>query len=138
MLIYLRLLLVLTFNGQSWFGMLAFLLQSPLFVWKLILSEVFTDEILAMRGWLMFPSRYALCGIHEETTEHLFMHCTFARSIWNWLSNITQHVFQFNMSYIWDVCNKSWSKKCKVILLSDIINTFNIIWHYRNHKKIPQ
>lgn len=43
-----------------------------LFVWKLILSKVPTDDILTNRGIFLFPSKCVICGIHEEITDHLF------------------------------------------------------------------
>lgn len=106
-----------------------------LFVWKLKLSKVPTDDILTKREIFLFPSKYVICGIHEEIIDHLFFHCTFSQSIWQWLASVTHHILHYNILEIWEVCYETWSKQTRVVILSAVINTFNIIQYSRNQKK---
>lgn len=42
---------------------------------------------LATRGWYM-PNRCILCKQDAETVDHLFIHCSVARSLWMLLFNM--------------------------------------------------
>lgn len=39
-------------------------------------------EILNKRG-IRIPNLCLMCSEEEETIDHLFVHCTFVRAIWN-------------------------------------------------------
>ncbi|KEH30090.1 hypothetical protein MTR_4g062415 [Medicago truncatula] len=72
----------------------------------------------------------SLCNnSHTETSQHIFIDCVFAKSIWQWLSNCLN--MQCNFSSIpdaIDICNRRWSPLCKVVVLSAVINCLNTIW----------
>ncbi len=52
-----------------------------LFLWLAIRYRLLTADLLAKRGWLG-PSICPLCCAGEESSDHLFFYCSFARSVW--------------------------------------------------------
>ena len=51
------------------------------FCWLLIHNKLLTAENLRKRG-VAGPSRCALCNNEEETSSHLFMHCSVSLKVW--------------------------------------------------------
>lgn len=75
----------------------------------------------------------SLSNSMQESTTHLFLECTFAMSIWQWLISIPS--LQCNFTTIHDaiqLCQRNWSPLCKIDVLSDLINCLNTIWFCRN------
>jgi hypothetical protein len=63
------------------------------FSWQLLLQRIPTRDNLRIRGVDMEANtRCPLCGNHEETEIHLFLHCNVATSVWyricQWLSQV--------------------------------------------------
>jgi hypothetical protein len=52
-----------------------------LFNWLLLEERILNLENLNKRG-IYGPSRCVLCGNNEETMSHLFLECSFIKSIW--------------------------------------------------------
>lgn len=55
--------------------------------WRLIKDRMPTDENLTKRGCYI-PSRCNMCCSNSKTSDHLFLTCPFAVSLWNWLGTI--------------------------------------------------
>lgn len=52
------------------------------FLWVTILNRIHTIDNLWNKG-LIIPNRYILCKNHEESVDHIFLHCEFACQIWD-------------------------------------------------------
>ncbi|KAF1885705.1 hypothetical protein Lal_00039554 [Lupinus albus] len=55
-----------------------------LLTWRLFLNKLPIDENIKRRG-ISLTSVCNLCLVEEETSNHIFLHCNFAISIWQWL-----------------------------------------------------
>ena len=51
------------------------------FAWEAAWGKVLTLDRLQKRGWQL-PNRCYLCGSEEENVNHLLIHCTMARVLW--------------------------------------------------------
>ncbi|XP_019425141.1 PREDICTED: uncharacterized protein LOC109334024 [Lupinus angustifolius] len=76
-------------------------------------NEMPTDDNLRKRGCAIV-SICNLCNSHSEKEDHLFLHCTFASSLWDWIN----HVFSINLNNsslknILDDCAKMLNKQVK-------------------------
>ncbi|CAN1346339.1 hypothetical protein LINPERPRIM_LOCUS40738, partial [Linum perenne] len=56
------------------------------FLWLCYHNRISTLDVLQSRGFSL-PNRCVLCGIDEESSSHLFIHCTFVASIWSRISS---------------------------------------------------
>jgi hypothetical protein len=102
------------------------------FSWKLLLDRIPTRMNLARRNCL--PS--VLCGLVEESTSHLFLHCIFTTKVWasvmRWLD------FSFitppNLFVHW-ACwsNERRNKRIRKGMLIIWHATMWAIWNARNH-----
>ncbi|RVW16783.1 putative ribonuclease H protein [Vitis vinifera] len=65
------------------------------FAWKAAWGKMLTLDRLQKRGWQL-PNCYFLCGCEEETVNHILIHCTVARVLWDIVLGLfgTQWVFQ--------------------------------------------
>ncbi|KAG4912645.1 hypothetical protein JHK86_053078 [Glycine max] len=74
-------------NGQGLFNGLRKLAAPSniaTFGWKLILNRIQTRSNLKKRNVVLPGDQYLcpLCSLEEETVQHLFFECNFARAIW--------------------------------------------------------
>ncbi|RVW70045.1 hypothetical protein CK203_059033 [Vitis vinifera] len=51
------------------------------FAWEATWRKIFTLDSLKKRGWQL-PNRCFLCGCEEETVNHILLHCTVVRVLW--------------------------------------------------------
>ena len=52
------------------------------FAWEATWGKVLTLDRLQRRGWQL-PNRCFLCGCEEETINHILIHCTVAKGLWD-------------------------------------------------------
>ncbi|RVX16590.1 hypothetical protein CK203_006183 [Vitis vinifera] len=52
------------------------------FAWEAAWGKVLTLDRLQRRGW-QFPNRCFLCGCEEETINHILIHCTVVKGLWD-------------------------------------------------------
>lgn len=52
------------------------------FIWKLLHDSIPVFSILNSRG-IAAPTRCLLCDDNDETINHLFLTCPFARAVWH-------------------------------------------------------
>lgn len=76
------------------------------------------------------------CKSHTESSSHLFLHCSFASKMWNWLSSVLNFPLNFTVtSDIWKVCDRSWTPQCKLTITACLVNVINCIWYVRNQAR---
>ncbi|RVW38172.1 LINE-1 retrotransposable element ORF2 protein [Vitis vinifera] len=51
------------------------------FAWEASWEKVLTLDKLQRQGW-QFPNRCFLCGCEEENVNHILLHCTVVRALW--------------------------------------------------------
>lgn len=76
------------------------------------------DDNLRMRGCVTV-SMCSLCGSDAETSEHLFLKCSYALPIWSWLSNVIHcNISISSFNDIFSVCSRNWSSHVSVWAIS--------------------
>lgn len=91
-----------------------------------------TDENMKLRGQVGVSMCY-LCGMAEESSDHLLLQCDDARSLWIWLGGILQVSIDISsVSNIFASCSKSWSSEMRDVVNSVFIHILWIIRHFRN------
>ena len=66
-------------------------MKIKMFIWLVVHRKILTWENLRKRGFVR-PSKCHLCGLQEETTNHLLNMCEFTSSIWNWVASIFNQI----------------------------------------------
>jgi len=92
-----------------------------------------TDENLCSRGCAIV-SMCNFCLKNVETSDHLFLHCNFAASLWNWLGLQLQLVF--DVSFVQALLNslpRPCSSQVNYIYLEVIVHLIHSIWWARNN-----
>ena len=51
------------------------------FAWEATWEKILTLDRLQKRGWQL-PNRCFLCGCEEENVNHILLHCTVVRALW--------------------------------------------------------
>ena len=93
----------LTLRGLIWKVKLP--LKILTFIWKLLHDSLPVFEVLNNRG-ITVSSKCLICNEDEESINHLFMHCPFARAIWHG-SNLEIRTSELHHSSF-----KQWVKAC--------------------------
>ncbi|XP_019459917.1 PREDICTED: uncharacterized protein LOC109359677 [Lupinus angustifolius] len=100
--------------------------------WRLHKNRMPTDENLQRRG-MSVVSICTMCLASQETSDHLFLKCHFAVTLWNWLScSLNTYIDTNSTASILQVCFKSWSPQVKEVVVAAIINIVSAIWYCRN------
>ncbi|MCH81156.1 ribonuclease H protein [Trifolium medium] len=60
--------------------------SKSLLIWRCLHGKLPTDENLSLRGCCL-PSRCSLCGSSIESSQHIFIDCSFAIQLWSWIGN---------------------------------------------------
>ena len=106
--------------------------SKSLLVWRFMHGKFPTDENLASRG-CQLPSMCSFCRNALESSNHLFLECSFASHLWSWFASTVNRTLNFQTKEeIWNICNGAWNPQCKTDLISTIINILNAIWFARN------
>ncbi|CAL0327859.1 unnamed protein product [Lupinus luteus] len=100
--------------------------------WRLINNRMPTDENLQKRG-ITLASICDLCHSNVDSSKHLFFECSFAISLWSWLSNIFGcNLLKTSVINILQSSMATWSKHLKHIISAAIVHTISMIWYCRN------
>ncbi|RVW53252.1 Transposon TX1 uncharacterized 149 kDa protein [Vitis vinifera] len=104
------------------------------FAWEASWEKVLTLDKLQRRGW-QFPNRCFLCGCEEENVNHILLHCTVVRALWE----IVLALFGANWVFPEKVKDMlvSWrgpfvGRKRKRIWTSILLCIFWTVWKERN------
>ena len=71
-----------SFFQKVTFGWIEFQPKSAFFAWEAAWGKVLTLDRLQKRGWQL-PNCCFLCGCEKETVNHILIHCTVARVLWD-------------------------------------------------------
>ncbi|XP_019465329.1 PREDICTED: uncharacterized protein LOC109363519 [Lupinus angustifolius] len=102
--------------------------------WRLYHDKMPTDEHLKARG-LALGSICSLCKVNEESSEHLFFRCRFARTIWTGLQHQTGCSLDSCSIANLLIISDSFSPLAKTIMIACIINAIATIWYCRNQAR---
>lgn len=101
-------------------------------LWRILHNRMPTDEHLQSKGCTLV-SVCPLCMQDFETTAHIFLNCSYATNLWNWLSIILRvPIDHSSFSGILAVIKRQWSMKLKDVVLSAVIHILWAIWSNRN------
>ncbi|XP_020593312.1 uncharacterized protein LOC110033616 [Phalaenopsis equestris] len=101
------------------------------FSWRILNDLIPTDDILNLKG-LKVPSRCHLCKNNQESSDHLFFRCNFAREVWNQLiSNSNLNLLNVGWGNLKDSL-RDW-QEINLMPLPFIVAWF--IWNARNKLK---
>ena len=104
------------------------------FVWEATWGKILTLDLIQKRGWA-FANRCFLCYEKEETIDHLLLHCTKTRVLWDllftlfgvsWvlLSSVRETLLSWHGSFV--------SKKRKKVWRATPLCIFWTVWKARN------
>ena len=122
-------------NGKGWQNL--WKLKIPykiyLFLWKLLHNGLLIRMELNRRQIIVSP-KCVMCEQEDETLDHLFLKCPFARALWfalplNFHSDAIPSIWQWLITTIekYKVGNEQEDN-----VLTDISATLWVIWTYRN------
>lgn len=75
----------------------------------------------------------SLCNMNEENSFRLFFECTYAINLWRWFASLINKQLHYqSMTYMWNICNRSWNPQCKLVITAAMINIICIVWYARN------
>ena len=104
------------------------------FAWEATWGKVLTLDMLQRRGWHL-PNRCFLCGCEEETINHILIHCTVAKGLWNIILALcgVQWVFPNSVKEVLSSWKGSFvGRKRKEVWKSIPLFIFWTIWKERN------
>ncbi|RVW95793.1 hypothetical protein CK203_025699 [Vitis vinifera] len=104
------------------------------FAWEATWGKVLTLDRLQRRGWHL-PNRCFLCGCEEETINHILIHCTVAKGLWNIILALcgVQWVFPNSVKEVLSSWKGSFvGRKRKEVWKSIPLFIFWTIWKERN------
>ncbi|XP_019431784.1 PREDICTED: uncharacterized protein LOC109338887 [Lupinus angustifolius] len=102
--------------------------------WRLYHDKMPTDEHLKARG-LALGSICSLYKVNEESSEHLFFRCRFARTIWTGLQHQTGCSLDSCSIANLLIISDSFSPLAKTVMIACIINAIATIWYCRNQAR---
>ncbi|XP_020598596.1 uncharacterized protein LOC110038167 [Phalaenopsis equestris] len=101
------------------------------FAWRVLNNLLPTDDTLELKG-LKGPSRCHLCNLDQDTRDHLFFRCNFAKEVWSRLtSHMNINLINIGWENITD-CTKDW-KGINLMLIPFVVAWF--IWMVGNMAK---
>jgi len=96
--------------------------------WRLMHGKMPTDENLNVRGCVVV-STCSLCLKNYETSEHLFLSCPFAVSLWNWIGGkLNSTINHSSVLSLLSCIPVSCSSHVSDIFVAAVMHTFHIIW----------
>jgi hypothetical protein len=91
-----------------------------------------TDENLMKRGCIVV-SACDLCLSQFESTTYLFLSCSFATHLWNWLGSLFRIVFNTNIFYtLFESFATNWSAYLTNIATVGVLHVLHSIWLARS------
>ena len=123
-------------SHKLWKGLVPFRIE--IFFWLVLLGKINTKVKLASHNIIPLSDlSCSLCNINPEDTSHLFLHCPFAQSLWNWWCSL------WGISWVWpfsiEAAYTQWKFPTKNKFFQKIWNAaFQVIiwalWKERNSR----
>lgn len=105
-------------------------------IWRLHHNRLPTDENLWERGHIVV-SMCNLCQDSEESSNHLFLKCKFAKATWNWLSTMLRmRIDLTSISSIYHIMQRNWSDQARDVVMAALSNAVCTIWFCRNQLRL--
>ncbi|KAF7824263.1 ribonuclease H [Senna tora] len=102
------------------------------FIWRIV-TDALPNLVNLKRHHLQVDETCQLCGLQNETLDHVFLHCSFARAVW-FGSSLSIRTEDFAPSSIVECLttwfNQSQNEDHKVLHLKLLL--LQSIWHTRN------
>ncbi|XP_019434768.1 PREDICTED: uncharacterized protein LOC109341331 [Lupinus angustifolius] len=99
-------------------------------LWRLINNRMPSNENLQARGCVL-ASKCNLCKVQVESSKHLFLSCSFATAIWDWLNYQFQIIIDTSSAANMILAAKG-SAQMKHLIISAVVLAVNTIWYCRN------
>ncbi|CAN0891450.1 Putative ribonuclease H protein At1g65750 [Linum grandiflorum] len=106
------------------------------FCWMVFYGKIATLDNLQRRG-MQLANRCVMCGICNETVEHLLIHCTFSAKVWTKLSSAISlfgphqwEICDFIQAWEGMRCDSRFNDAMKVLMHA----TFWCLWLERNDR----
>jgi hypothetical protein len=101
-------------------------------VWRIIHNKMPTDDNLIHRGCIVV-SVCPFCLSTYETTIHLFLSCSFALQLWNWLEGILECTLNTtSVLNLFEDLPHPWSALLLNLARASFIHVLHTIWMGRN------
>ncbi|RVX14343.1 Pyruvate kinase isozyme G, chloroplastic [Vitis vinifera] len=97
------------------------------FAWEAAWGKILTLDKLQRRGWQL-PNRCYLCGCEEENANHILLHCTVVKTIWE----ITLVIFGVQWVFPESVIEEDIIRRCHSMQKPVIVAT-NMLESMINH-----
>ncbi|XP_074306379.1 uncharacterized protein LOC141641623 [Silene latifolia] len=122
---------------HPWVSNRVLLPKHSFFIWLTAQNRLLTqDRMFKMK--IIQENRCFLCGVGEESIEHLYFECLFGRKCLALLSNWLQVDVPVNSVLLWWVRKKMKSLLIKQIIGAAITSMMYHIWHARNQSHVDQ
>ena len=107
--------------------------RMSLHAWKVLRGKEISDDLLQRRG-VALASRCELCGACTESLNHIFLHCSFAASVWNYFTSIFEiGVAPPTILEVFNLGNTvEKSPQLKELWLICFTSVLWFLWHARN------
>ena len=118
--------LMLLFLGLLWFR--RFIPPSYSFIlWRIMHGKMPTDENLHRRGCVIV-SICNLCLKTDESSDHLFLRCSFAKDLWLWLGGTLNIIFNLaSFQTLLDSIPPNCSSQVRDVFLAVVVHTIHHI-----------
>jgi hypothetical protein len=105
-------------------------LKVKIFMWFVHWKEILTKDNLIKRNWQ--GSSKCCFGDHEETVQHLFIHCPFAKIVWSIVRMALNLTPPLNISHLFGTWLNGVPKTEKIHIRVGTCTILWAIWHVRN------
>ena len=97
-------------------------------LWRIMHGKMPTDENLRRRGCIIV-SICSFCLGTDETSAHLFLHCSFATNLWLWLGGMLHITFNLvSFETLFSSIPLNCSSQMHDIYLAALVHTLHDIW----------
>lgn len=107
-------------------------LKIKVFVWLVLKKRILTTTKLVKRGWID-DSTCVLCGVEEETEDHLFTQCVFSKFIIVMgVDGMQPQDLEDEVKLVWDRWMGRKGRQKKRDSLTELVGCWWTTWRARN------
>lgn len=116
---------------QKFLWKIKILLKIRIFLWLIAHKSILTKDVLTHRGW-KGDTKCQFCGM-EESIDHLFLHCSLARFVWNVLKcAFDLPVLPNSVEELWLTWLPAFSGNSKKLVMVGVAGLLWVLWNTRN------